>query len=161
MIQSFPPIIGDRPAVLVLGTMPSMTSLAKHEYYGHIQNAFWPILFALWDMPNDTDYAHRCAFAIGHHIALWDVAMECNREGSTDQSITDVVPNDISSLLAEYPTIRAVFLNGGTAHRLYKRHNKDIRLPAIALPSTSAAYTLPFNEKQKAWQVVCDTIEKR
>ena len=36
---------------------------------------------------------------IQHNIALWDVIHSCNIKGSGDSSITDVVPNDIESII--------------------------------------------------------------
>ena len=50
MIYSFPPIEPDRAAVLILGTMPSVRSLEQMQYYGHPQNQFWKLIFALWNL---------------------------------------------------------------------------------------------------------------
>ena len=160
VISSFPPIADARPRVLILGTMPSVVSLAKQQYYGHAQNAFWPILFALWAQENDISYEARRAFAITHEIAIWDVAYQCEREGSSDQAISAVVPNDVVGLLQSHDTIHHVFLNGGTAQRLYKRFCGDVTLPAVLLPSTSPAYTLPFAQKLNGWRVVREAVEK-
>ncbi len=38
MIHCFPPIVDENCRVLVLGSMPSVTSLERQQYYGHKQN---------------------------------------------------------------------------------------------------------------------------
>ena len=72
-------------------------------------------------------------------IALWDVAASCRITGSSDSSIKDVVPNDLGIILSASP-IERIFTNGGTAHRLYKKHClKQTGIEDICLPSTSPA----------------------
>ena len=67
---------------------------ARGQYYAHPRNAFWPIVFSLWDAPLTADYAQRLAFARAHHIALWDAARTCEREGSLDADMRRAEPND-------------------------------------------------------------------
>ena len=55
MPSGFPPIAAPDARVLILGTMPSEASLQKQQYYGYGRNAFWPILYALWDEPFEED----------------------------------------------------------------------------------------------------------
>jgi len=45
MITSFEPIIDKNCKILVLGTMPSVKSLEKQQYYGNKQNQFWKIIY--------------------------------------------------------------------------------------------------------------------
>jgi len=85
------------------------------------------------------------AFLRRHHIALWDVLATCQRIGSADARIVEAAPNDVASLLAAYPNIRQVLLNGQKAAECFRRlvqsslANADIRV--IVLPSTSPANT--------------------
>ena len=79
------------------------------------------------------------ALLLKHHIAIWDVVQSCDIIGSSDSSIRNVIPADIKSIVAHTP-IQAVFTNGKTAGRLYKKYQAEhIRLPMIELPSTSPA----------------------
>ena len=48
-ISGFPPIANKSAEILILGSMPSETSLLKHQYYGHPGNAFWPIMLSLFE----------------------------------------------------------------------------------------------------------------
>ena len=72
-------------------------------------------------------------------IALWDVIESCDIKGSSDASIKNVVPVDISRVLAQ-ARIGAVVCNGATAGRLYKRYLQwEVGLDPHVLPSTSPA----------------------
>ena len=66
--------------------------------------------------------------------------------GASDASIRDVVPNAVPKLAARLG-VQAVFCNGGTAARLYRKYLEPAMGPAAGtLPSTSpanAAWTLP------------------
>lgn len=47
-IYSFPPVIDDRARVLIAGTAPSVKSLEHGQFYGHPQNFFWRVIYALF-----------------------------------------------------------------------------------------------------------------
>ena len=88
-----------------------------------------------------------------HGVALWDTAASCEREGSLDAAMKDVILNDVGALLDMYPRIGRIFLNGGEACRLFSKMNIErAGLYIERLPSTSPAYTLPFEEKLEAWR---------
>ena len=76
---------------------------------------------------------------LAHHIALWDVIASCRIEGSSDSSIRDVVPNDLSRILSA-SSIQAIFCNGKTSWNYYKKYQEAVTgIPAVSLPSTSPA----------------------
>jgi hypoxanthine-DNA glycosylase len=76
---------------------------------------------------------------LSHGVALWDVIASCDIVASSDASITNVLPNDISQILRAAP-IQAVYCNGGKAFSLYRKHlQPTVGRPAEKLPSTSPA----------------------
>lgn len=109
MPKGFAPIAGSDAKALILGTMPSVASLHVSQYYGHRQNAFWKIIFGLWDERVPDEYERRTEFLIKKRIALWDVLKSCERTGSADAEIRRPVPNDFAFLKRMCPEIGAVF----------------------------------------------------
>ena len=158
-----PPVVGDRPRVLILGSMPGERSLRAQQYYAHPTNAFWPIMGDLLEMPSDATYAARLRSIKANRIALWDVVYSCRRRGSLDSNIekSTVVPNDLEGLLSAHPTLKAIVFNGKKAQELFIRHiGKQRHLEAaetalVALPSTSAAHaSLSRETKCEQWRVI-------
>lgn len=157
MLQGFAPLADSHSRVLILGSMPSVQSLAKGQYYGNGQNAFWRIVYTLWGDVPDAAYSRRCAFLLAHGIALWDTLAGCERSGSLDSAIKKPQVNDFGAFFTDYPAIRQVFFNGQAAARLFLRQGGEKLLggrPYQVLPSTSPAYTLPYAAKLAAWQTV-------
>ena len=154
MIHSFPPVIDKNCRILVLGSMPSVVSLERQQYYGHKQNYFWPMMYAIFDEPYSDDFEQKKQMLLRHQIALWDVLASCEREGSLDSQITDETPNDIRALLNEYPSVRYLLFNGGKAVQSFKKYFPDLleQIPWKQLPSTSPAHTMKRDEKRKYWQ---------
>lgn len=160
MLTGFEPIIDRDCEILILGSMPGEESLRKQQYYGYKRNHFWKIIFALFGQQQVDDYETKKAFLLQHHIALWDVIEQCNREGSSDSNIKNVVPNDFKTLFENYPKLKRVCFNGKKAHELYNRYvlqgvNED-RFIYIVLPSTSPANTTSFEQKLSEWKKVTD-----
>lgn len=158
-IYSFEPIIDEKCKILILGTMPGVMSLKKQQYYGYDQNAFWRIMYALFGQGPDENYESRKRFVIEHHIAVWDVLMACEREGSSDSDIKNPVPNDFTALYKHYTNIGSVCFNGGPAERLYNRfvektHKCEGERKFYSLPSTSPANTTRFERKLEDWRLI-------
>ena len=149
-VCGFPPIAAPDARVLVLGTMPSIASLAKQQYYGHPQNAFWPIMGRLLGAGPELPYAERQRILCAQGVAVWDVLRECQREGSLDAAIEveSELPNDFPSFLKAHPGIHSIFFNGHKSETAFRRHARPLvaelnrSLHYARLPSTSPAQHL-------------------
>ena len=159
------PVTGPEPLILILGSFPSVLSLAHNEYYGNPRNRFWAVLEELFSIPSGLPYPERSRRLSQEGIALWDVVSSCSRPGSADSRIREPVPNDIAGFIREHPSVRLIALNGRTAGHLYHRFAEVPAIPSVTLPSTSPANAaVTFAEKVCRWSVVRDVakeIEKR
>jgi len=164
----FPPIASRDARVLVLGSMPSVASLAKRQYYGHPRNAFWVIMGRLFGASPDLPYGERQQILQARGVAVWDVLRECYREGSLDTSIevASEVPNDFEAFFRQHPHIHTVCFNGHKAEAAYRRHvlplvgdgNRQLR--TVRLPSTSPAHAgRSLDEKLADWQAVSQALD--
>lgn len=154
-ISSFPPIIDDASKILILGSIPGVKSLEKQQYYAHPQNAFWKIIFALFEEEFTENYAERIQVLKKHHIALWDVIDSCERKGSLDSEIRNEEANQIAELLDKHPNIRAIFCNGRKSYKnLQKILGKDFKIPIFLLPSTSPLHTVSLEKKLEDWEKI-------
>ena len=123
IIHPIPPFYDKESKILILGSFPSVKSREQKFFYGHPQNRFWKVLAQVFadEVPNTVP--EKKAFLKKHHIALWDVIGACDIEGSSDSSITNVIVNDLSKIL-ETGEIRAIFVNGKTAEKYYKKYTE-------------------------------------
>ena len=103
-------------------------------------------------------YPARLQALLANGIGLWDVVAEAHREGSLDSSIRNHVHNDLIELVSRLPRLTTIAFNGETAARLglkVLKENAD-HYRIIKLPSSSPAYTLPYAEKLRAWQILSE-----
>lgn len=149
------PWVGGEPKVLILGSLPGDESIKQQAYYANKRNAFWKIMRTLYNNNTETD---NKKFIISCGIALWDCVHSAIRKGSLDSAIKDdsVVANDIRELIAKYPTINTIILNGGKAEKYYNKYCKGIDCTTIRLISTSPAATRVFEDKLQEWSIVKD-----
>lgn len=138
MLKGFPVVVQGTPKILILGSMPSVVSLDKVEYYGFQHNRFWKIITEYFKT-SFSSYEEKLNCLMKHQIALWDVIAMCEREGSLDSHIRNVSVNPIDQFLAEYPSVAIVFCNGKKSYQLYQKYFSSIAIPCICLPSTSNA----------------------
>ncbi|TDH51714.1 DNA-deoxyinosine glycosylase [Mycobacterium eburneum] len=157
LLEGFPPVVDDRARRLILGSFPSVQSLATRQYYGNPRNAFWRITGALWDFDPAAPYDTRLAALRSHGVALWDVLRACRRVGSADAKIdpNSMVANDFAVLFARYPGIERVYFNGSAAAQIFRRRVEMARpLPCVQLPSTSPARAMALADKLDAWRLL-------
>lgn len=138
MLKGFDPIVSKEPYAMILGSMPSVTSLEKQEYYGFRHNRFWKIMSDAFQMPIDT-YEQKKQIIKSHHLILWDVIGECEREGSLDSNIRKEKVNDIAFYLKTYPSLSLILCNGRKSYDLYQKHFYEQKIACLYLPSTSNA----------------------
>lgn len=126
-------------------------------FYGHPQNRFWKVLAMIFECEVPETIDKKRNFLINRNIALWDVIASCDIVGSSDSSIKNVVPNDLSVILSS-ADIKRIFVNGRTAEKFYNKYIRDsIQREAICLPSTSPANAAWSLERlAEAWEVICD-----
>jgi len=157
LLEGFAPVVDGAARVLILGSFPSVQSLATGQYYGNPRNAFWPITSALFGFDVQAPYETRLAALQSRGVALWDVLHKCRRAGSADAKIDlkSLVANDFGQLFAAYRRIRRVYLNGQTADKLFHRLvHVDAPVSYQLLPSTSPARAMPPGQKLDAWRVI-------
>jgi hypoxanthine-DNA glycosylase len=154
MIKSFLPIIPEKPTSLILGTMPGIASLQQQHYYGYPRNHFWKIMAHLYNCNEiPTDYEAKKAILMQNNLALWDVLQFCERKGSLDVNIKNPVPNKISGLLSEQPTITKIIFNGKENHKLFQTYFGELdKISYHTVPSTSPANTIKL--KLEYWRQV-------
>ena len=137
--QPFEPIYTESSRVLVLGSFPSVKTREYGFYYGHTQNRFWSVMENLFNEKISSDIDDRKSFLLKHKIAVYDSIYRCDIIGSSDASIKNVVPSDLS-VIVRNADIRQVFCNGGVSYKYYKKYNaKLLGIDGIKLPSTSPA----------------------
>jgi hypoxanthine-DNA glycosylase len=158
-LNGLAPVVGEGARLLVLGSFPGVASLRAQQYYAHPRNQFWPILSAIWglegaDALQNRPYAERLPVVREHGLAIWDVYAGCQREGSLDSAIMAAELNDLTGLIQQVPTLRAIAHNGGESAR-HMKITSSLGLPVSKLPSTSPAHaSWSFERKLAAWREV-------
>ncbi len=165
-VDSFPAQVADDCRVLILGTAPSVRSLAVQQAYAHPRNLFWPLMGKMFGAAQELAYAERIARLHAHGVGIWDVLRQCERKGSLDSAIMrdSEIANDIPDLLQRIPSIRAIALNGGRAGQVFRRlvlprmeAARQSTLVLLDLPSTSPAHAaMTREEKMDRWRVLHD-----
>lgn len=155
----FSPLYDKNSKILILGSFPSVKSREQLFFYGHAQNRFWRVVSAVTcaDIPETVN--EKKELLLAHKIALWDVIASCDIVGSSDSSIKNVVPNNISEIL-ENADIQQIFVNGRTAEKYYKKYIRDsVGREAVCLPSTSPANAAKSLEQLiTEWSVIKDFV---
>lgn len=156
----FPPLYDKKSKVLILGSFPSVKSREQMFFYGHPQNRFWKVVSAVVGTNTPVTIEEKSEMLRSNHIALWDVIASCDITGSSDSSIKNAVPNDLTKILKN-ANINQIFVNGKTAEKYYNKYIRDkIGREAVCLPSTSPANAAFGVERLvQAWRVLKSFID--
>lgn len=151
----FPPLYDQHSEILILGSFPSVKSREQRFFYGHPQNRFWRVTAAVFGCEVPRTIAEKRAFLLDNRVALWDVIASCEITGSSDSSIRNVQPNDLTPILTA-AKIRKIYVNGGTAAKYFDKYQKPVlKCEAVRLPSTSPANAAWSIERlTEAWKVI-------
>ena len=157
IIHPIPPLYDANSRVLILGSFPSVKSREAMFFYGHPQNRFWKLMALLFEADIPSTVEEKKRLVLSHGIAMWDTIHSCTITGSSDSSIKDVVPNDLSVILNN-SRVKRIFCNGAASHRLYQKYIYPINnIPAQKLPSTSPANAAWSLEKlAEEWKIICE-----
>jgi len=137
--HTFEPIYNRESKILILGTFPSVKSRENKFYYSHPQNRFWKVISSVFGFENPLTIDEKRNMLLNCNIALWDVIESCDIIGSSDSSIQNVVPNDLTMILNS-SNIHKIYANGKTAAKLYEKYIEfALEKAIITLPSTSPA----------------------
>lgn len=149
------PVYDSRSRILILGSFPSVKSREAEFFYGHPKNRFWRVTAEVFNENVPESVEEKKAFLLRNHIALWDVIATCDIEGSSDSSIKNVVPNDLS-VIFQTADIKKIFINGKTAEKYYNRYIlPKTGVKAVCLPSTSPANaSISLSELIEKWKII-------
>ncbi len=164
IIHPFPPLYNAESRILILGSFPSVKSREQQFFYGHPQNRFWKLMALLYCGPDakpPQTIEEKRALILKNHLALYDTIYSCEIVGSSDSSIRNAVPTDLSPILSGSP-IEKILCNGTKSFELYQKYQYPrTGIPAVRLPSTSPANAAWSMEKLKeAWSRHCITIPR-
>ncbi len=151
------PVYDKNSRILILGSFPSVKSREEMFFYGHPQNRFWRVIAAVFGCAVPETVEQKRELLLSNRIAVWDVVSSCEITGSSDSTIKNVVPNDLSVILNK-ADIKCIFVNGKTAEKYYNKYIRNIvGREAVCLPSTSpanAAFSL--NSLIEHWSIISD-----
>ena len=164
-VQSFEPVIGTNPRIIILGSMPGVASLEAVQYYAHPRNAFWSIMEQLFGIDATADYSDRIGQIVEQPVILWDTLQSCRRPGSLDSNIdlASAQANDFPGLLSRYDQVRAIFFNGAASETYFRKLVLDDidtgTIQLMRLPSTSPANAgMSFDDKLDAWRKILEFV---
>lgn len=155
IVHPIPPLFDENSRTLILGSFPSVKSREQSFFYGHPQNRFWRLIATLFDEEIPQSIDEKKQLILKHNLALWDVIHSCTITGSSDSSIKDVVPNNLSIILQK-SSVDRIFANGALSHKMYMKYIfPQTGIEAVKLPSTSpanAAFSL--DRLAESWKII-------
>lgn len=127
IVHPIPPLYDKDSKILILGSFPSVKSREEAFFYGHPQNRFWKLLAGIFSENKPETIEEKREFLHKNHVAVWDVIHSCDIIGSSDSSIRNVVPNDLSEIL-ENADIKQIFCNGAKSYEYYRKYQEKERV---------------------------------
>ena len=159
IIHPLEPCFNENSKILILGSFPSVKTREYGFFYGHKQNRFYKIMEVLFEMEIGDSIEDRRKFLLENRIGLYDSIYECEIIGSSDSSIRNVIPTDLSQIINN-SMIKQVFTNGNTSHEVYRKyHEKNLNIKDIKLPSSSSAnarYSL--DDLVDKWKIILEYL---
>ncbi len=151
----FPPLFSADSRILILGSFPSVKSREAMFFYGHSQNRFWRVIAGLYGQPVPETTDEKRALILSNGLALWDSIASCDITGSSDASIKNAAPTDLSLILGG-ADIKRIYCNGAASYNIYRRYQLPrTGIEAVRLPSTSPANAaFSFERLLEAWSVI-------
>lgn len=160
--HNIPPLFDGNSKILILGSFPSIKSREAKFFYGHPQNRFWRVVSAVLGEECPRMVEEKKKMLLGNGIAVWDTIASCEITGSSDSSIKNAVPNDLSVIL-NHADIKSIYCNGTTSYNLYTKFiEKKTGRAAQKLPSTSPANAAWSLERlTEAWKCILENIREK
>lgn len=142
--------------------MPGKTSLEINEYYGYKHNAFWKIMFKLFETEYSEDYQIKQKLIINNNIALWDTLKFCERKGSLDSNIRNEEVNNFREFFNKNMNIKHILFNGKSSYNYFKKYvGFNTGFQYYSMPSTSPANaSMNFETKLKNWSIIKDILDE-
>lgn len=97
------------------------------------------MLSQIFEEPLPQSIEEKKELVLSHNLALWDTIYSCDIIGSSDSSIKNVTPTNLTEIL-QNSQIEKVICNGKTSGKYYKQYQmKTTQIKPVILPSTSPA----------------------
>ena len=131
------PLYNKYSKILILGSMPSITSRNNNFYYANKYNRFWKIINNLFNT-NLTTNIEKINYLLNKNIALYDIIKECTITNSSDSTISNIKLTNIETIIKN-TNIKHVFCLGKLTYKLFNKYFSYLNIPYTYLPSPSSA----------------------
>ena len=153
------PIYNKNSKILILGSMPSITSRNNNFYYAHKYNRFWKIINIIFKTNLYTNEDKKL-FLLNNNIALYDIIKECEITNSSDSTIKNIKLTNIEFIIKN-SKIKNVFCLGKLTYKLFDKNFSCLNIPFFYLPSPSSANaTYSLNKLVENYKIIINILKK-